>query len=325
MHHQAGVRTVVVGGRPEIGAMQAIGGNRGAESYDANALDEDIDFAESVNASVTDVLPDRSAGDYIAYASFNLKDSVRQGEDVPLQFIYEAATCRIFYTTRTVYNYLNLWNYVVDAIWRNPSLCISGSANSTANDNTNTTGPAINDKATVAGPDANIPDLILSGLQSGPQSNPQMVKRQLHDLLAPQEAKRDSSTPPSPTILPVFLLHDQQDDGPIIATPCQACTRQGFTCASVPTCVLGKREFFKTCVRSCSYHHNPCQREIEVCFFLEGAGRICLGNRAARYAKQCKQGSTKTFQVLQTKAVRGGGNYQLPYGKYSPNIGGGPY
>ena len=47
MHHQAGVRTVVAGGRPEPGPMQAVGGSRGAQVYDALALDEDIEFAKS--------------------------------------------------------------------------------------------------------------------------------------------------------------------------------------------------------------------------------------------------------------------------------------
>ncbi|KAL8905274.1 MAG: hypothetical protein Q9207_002745 [Kuettlingeria erythrocarpa] len=38
------------------------------------------------------------------------------------------ADCRIFYTVATVYNFENLWNYVIDAMWRNPSLCMAGSA-----------------------------------------------------------------------------------------------------------------------------------------------------------------------------------------------------
>ena len=307
MHHQAGVRTVVAGGRPETGPMQAVGSSRGAESYDAVALDDDIDFAETVNTSVADVLPDRSAGNYINYASFNLKDAVRQGEDLPLQFAYEAATCRIFYTTRTVYSYIKLWNYVVDAVWRNPSLCISGSANDTsANESTNTTGPAVNDKATVAGPDANVPDLILSGLQSGPQKPP-----------SSQPAKRDSPPPtptyPDPSDLP---LHHVLNDGLINVNDCQACNnRNGFTCASAPLCNFGKLEFTKRCVRTCTKSNDPCSRlsqGTQFCF-LTGASGVCVDNRDARILKQCKS-STKGVPAQQTRAVGGGVSKPLPYG-----------
>ncbi|MCJ1306602.1 hypothetical protein MMC25_000245, partial [Agyrium rufum] len=49
------------------------------------------------------------------------------GSDVPVQFVYEAADCRIFFTPQTIYNYTNLWSYAADATWQNPALCVSGS------------------------------------------------------------------------------------------------------------------------------------------------------------------------------------------------------
>lgn len=130
MHHEGGARTVVAGGQPVTGPMQTVGGSKGAQSYDAFSLDNDIDVAVQFNASVQDLLPEgRDDVDFnYAYAGFNLKDSIRKGEDTPLQFVYEPADCRIFYTHNTVYNYINLWNYVIDAVYRNPSLCVSGSA-----------------------------------------------------------------------------------------------------------------------------------------------------------------------------------------------------
>lgn len=33
----------------------------------------------------------------IAYASFNLRDQIRNGESTPLHFFYEATNCRLFY------------------------------------------------------------------------------------------------------------------------------------------------------------------------------------------------------------------------------------
>ncbi|KAL8686862.1 MAG: hypothetical protein Q9224_005318, partial [Gallowayella concinna] len=129
MNHQAGVRTVVVGGLPEAGPMQIPAGSRGAEAYSSFALDLDISFASSINATAAAALPqDRDIDFYITYAGFNLRDAVRKGDPTPLQFQDFPADCRIFYTAPTVYNMENLWNYVIDAMWRNPSLCIAGSA-----------------------------------------------------------------------------------------------------------------------------------------------------------------------------------------------------
>lgn len=96
MHHQAGVRTVVVGGRPERGPMQAVGGSRGGEAYTSIALDQDMQVAGILNESIIAVLPDRDTGNYVNYAGINVRDSICPNENFPLQFAYEAATCRIF-------------------------------------------------------------------------------------------------------------------------------------------------------------------------------------------------------------------------------------
>ncbi|KAL6720537.1 hypothetical protein ACLMJK_002461 [Lecanora helva] len=220
MHHQAGVRTVVAGGRPELGPMQAVGGNRGAQSYTAVDIDEEIEVAEILNTSVTDVLPDRSVGGYISFAEFNIKDAVRPGEQFPLQFAYEAATCRIFYTQHTVYNYLNLWNYVVDAIWRNPALCVDGSANGTTILPTNTTGPVKNGKDITNGNSKDIGSLILSGLSSGPV-DPQPSS---------QPEKRDNPPPTSTSdALASHHLSHKISDGLDTGADCSTCnSRRGL-------------------------------------------------------------------------------------------------
>jgi hypothetical protein len=145
MHHEAGVRTVVVGGRPETGPMQAPAGTRGALSYDSVSLDIDIENAETVNITTTGYLPDRAEDQavWISTASFNMRDQVRSGENIPLQFVYEAADCRIFYTFNTIYNYTNLWQYAANAIWSNPGLCVQGSTGYATTNGTasNTQGP----------------------------------------------------------------------------------------------------------------------------------------------------------------------------------------
>lgn len=130
MHHEAGVRTVVAGGRPNYGPMQAPGQSRGARMYSTDSLDSDILFAQAANDTTALLLPNRTANQdvWVTFASVNLRDQIRKGENVPLQFVYEAADCRIFYTPQTWYNYTALWQYAADAIWTNPALCVQGSA-----------------------------------------------------------------------------------------------------------------------------------------------------------------------------------------------------
>lgn len=61
---------------------------------------------------------------------------------MPLQFVYEAANCRIFYTPQTIFNYTNLWMYAADATWKKPELCVQGSTGYALNSSvTDTNGP----------------------------------------------------------------------------------------------------------------------------------------------------------------------------------------
>ena len=304
MNHQAGVRTVVAGGRPDLGAMQAVGGSRGAQSYTSVDIDDDIEIAEILNTTVNGSLPDRSVGNYINFAEFNIKDAIREGENFPLQFAYEPATCRIFYTQHTVYNFLNLWNYVVDAVWRNPSLCIDGSANGTTILPTNTTGPAQNSDEGTATADNSIASLILTGLSSGP----------VVAIPSSQPQKREYPTPTSPDEAPSSIqLPDEIDDNTVSASDCSACSKtRGYICAKVPTCVNGKTVNEQRCERACQKGGSTCQKGSETCYFNTGPG-FCFSNRESRQLSSCKT-PTSNPRSQATKAV-GDGNFRLPYGR----------
>ncbi|KAI0451089.1 hypothetical protein F5B21DRAFT_528208 [Xylaria acuta] len=135
MHHEAGVRTVTVGGRPSTGPMQAVGGTRGARSLSTDILDNNINFARELLAgtSEADFLPNRTEAldVFVVGAAVNLRDQVRAGETTtttPLQFAYEAADCRIYFTPETIFNYTALWQRAADAVWADPGLCVAGSA-----------------------------------------------------------------------------------------------------------------------------------------------------------------------------------------------------
>ncbi|KAF2798053.1 hypothetical protein K505DRAFT_372009 [Melanomma pulvis-pyrius CBS 109.77] len=129
---QAGARTVVVGGRPSTGPMQAVGGNRGAAAYSADALDNAIAFIGQENDTAKALLPQladngyRDSGVYTTVLGVNLRDQVRPQDPVPLQFKYEAADCRIFYTLGNIYNMSRLWRDALSASY-DDSLCVEGS------------------------------------------------------------------------------------------------------------------------------------------------------------------------------------------------------
>lgn len=139
MQHRANVSTVVVGGRPTKGPMQTVGGSRGARVYSGQILNNNIALAINIDNKTESTLPDRSdTGMWITYSSINLRDQVRRDSDTPLQFSYEAAHCRIFWTFQTVNNYTNLWKHAASATWTDHTLCVEGSRGfaSNANDTT---------------------------------------------------------------------------------------------------------------------------------------------------------------------------------------------
>jgi hypothetical protein len=184
MHHEAGVRVIAAGGLPTTGPMQAPSGSRGASDYDLEVLDANIGVAQQIlqgqNSPEQNFLPNRTTAMdvYVTYADINLRDQVRRNETIPLQFAYEAADCRIFYTPKTIYNYTALWQYAADAIWTNPSLCVSGSTGfaTTGTNTTDFVGPS----SSTPGTRANMSD-YLTALNTSSISDLQSLNDGLQD------------------------------------------------------------------------------------------------------------------------------------------------
>ncbi|KAF2831214.1 hypothetical protein CC86DRAFT_366632 [Ophiobolus disseminans] len=137
-----GVRTVTVGGRPTTGPMQGVAGSRGARVYEATELDDDFSFvSEHVqNDTAAALLPSRlDTGMWVTTAGINIRDQVRANDPTPLQFKYEAADCRIYYTLDNIYNMTRLWHDAAKATWDDRSFCVSGSTGFPSARNTNST------------------------------------------------------------------------------------------------------------------------------------------------------------------------------------------
>jgi len=136
MHRDAGVKNVVIGGRPSYGPMQTPSGSRGARDYDLIELDADISNAISL-VNDSSVFPNRTNQDVYVYdGGVSLRAQVREGETVPLAMQYEAADCRIFLTPDTFNNFTNLWRYAANVMWTSPQFCVQGSTGYATTTNT---------------------------------------------------------------------------------------------------------------------------------------------------------------------------------------------
>jgi hypothetical protein len=130
MRFDAGAKVVTVGGRPRAGPMQAAGGTRGARSYDLALLDDDMasakQWAKETGRPITS-LPERINDLYIVSAEINVRDHIRFGQDVPLQFKDDPADCRLYHTMETLFNQTFLWNLAANAIWDSDRPCVPSS------------------------------------------------------------------------------------------------------------------------------------------------------------------------------------------------------
>ncbi|KAK8189978.1 uncharacterized protein BKA78DRAFT_353463 [Phyllosticta capitalensis] len=168
---QGKVKQVVIGGRSQYGAMQAVGGTKGAETiswstlaYKAAAVEmlatSDAEY-ELLTSSGVDTLANltqvfiRAAASVSTgglAAAINYRDNLRQGDttQTPLQFVYEPAECRIFYTPQMIFDPTKSWEKVYDVMW-GKGQCVkdsvtngtADSANSTSNGKKKNAAPAV--------------------------------------------------------------------------------------------------------------------------------------------------------------------------------------
>ncbi|KAK5743016.1 hypothetical protein LTR17_003029 [Elasticomyces elasticus] len=103
---QVGVHAITVGGRRQVGPMQAVGGTKGGYMIGTD------DLVSAAKGAAKCASPEEAAHfeqyDLVAlsrlakrgFGSVKIENFVKKGDEsaTPLQFIYEAADCRFFYT-----------------------------------------------------------------------------------------------------------------------------------------------------------------------------------------------------------------------------------
>jgi len=286
--------------------MQVPSGSRGAESYSTLDLDSDILVAEILNGSVNSTLPDRDLDFFITFGGFNLKDSIRQGTNTPLQFAYLPADCRIFYTARTVYNYQNLWNYVIDALYRNPSLCVPGSTTyKPADQILDSTGPSADQKKAWATIQPNT--IAASVLGWGDLINKKLNSK-LSDDSTPFSKRAVLGLSPHPDLPSV--IHDVTYNPAI----CSTCSRLQ-TCATIPICSVSGGPFStkQSCKPKCqSVPGSGGCPSGTICF-----SGYCDTPSSVTQTKKCNALPKTNQKQLETHPPSGLNVPRLPYGRAS--------
>jgi hypothetical protein len=133
MMREQGVRSVVVGGLPEPGPMQAACGSRGAAAYTDHELFDDYDQARGADPVAGATLPQWPSDSAIQgiTVGFTIRDQIRPNTSIPNQVLYLPADCRLYWTFSNIYNLTQLWTDAYNAVYYDQSSCVPGSINAT--------------------------------------------------------------------------------------------------------------------------------------------------------------------------------------------------
>ncbi|KAG6019994.1 hypothetical protein E4U41_003011 [Claviceps citrina] len=127
-----GVKSVVFGGRPKEGPIQAVGGVKGSQVLQFKSIYSMTDMVRQVSSD-----PDvqTELGRYTArpiersvYAAVNVRDAIlpdHVNSGVPSQFVYQAADCRLYFTAPMVGDVTEVWKAGANAAF-NGAKCAHG-------------------------------------------------------------------------------------------------------------------------------------------------------------------------------------------------------
>ncbi|KAK0708468.1 peptidase S41 family protein [Lasiosphaeris hirsuta] len=127
------IRTIAFGGRPRAGPMQALGAVRGGQYWSLAAIDGHVARARALAGGVLsqaevnrfEALAPRGVDNMAlrlhpgAEGGVNFRNAYGLGSsgEVPLQFVYEPAGCRLFFTAENVVRPESAWWDAAGAVW----------------------------------------------------------------------------------------------------------------------------------------------------------------------------------------------------------------
>jgi hypothetical protein len=137
-----GVRTITFGGRPQKAPMQGVGGVKGGQSLGINYINGYIEQANGlIRDSVSSGSPLLTSAEWKAFnestpsttaslawsGNLNLRNEYDPEDDqTPLQFVYEAAECRLFYTLENYLERETVWQAAARVMF-GEGQCVEGS------------------------------------------------------------------------------------------------------------------------------------------------------------------------------------------------------
>ncbi|KAI0479854.1 hypothetical protein F4859DRAFT_503789 [Xylaria cf. heliscus] len=138
MRHGAGVKSIAMGGRPREGAIQGVGGVKGAQVYPFRQMGVLAEIARSYTSDAALVaelerLDDTYASSRSPYQVpvVNVRDAVLPGEleaGVPTQFVTELADCRLYWTEPMIQNTGEIWKAAAQAAFKGGKCAAGGIA-----------------------------------------------------------------------------------------------------------------------------------------------------------------------------------------------------
>lgn len=129
---QIGVKTIAMGGRSNKDPIQAVGGVKGVNNYGfsfiQNAAQMAIKYDQTLNSSILrqDYYNDLPFSRGTSYG-VNNRDGLRRNDTsgISLQFTYEKADCRLYYTPEMTVDITAVWQAAADAQWGDSGKCVS--------------------------------------------------------------------------------------------------------------------------------------------------------------------------------------------------------
>jgi hypothetical protein len=132
---QAGVKTIAMGGRSNKDPIQAIGGVKGVNNYAFGYIQQSAQYAVKFDKSLESSILKRDYYNDLPFMrgvsyGVNNRDGLRQNDTsgVALQFVYEEADCRLFYTPEMTVDVTAIWKAAADARWGGSGRCVRGSS-----------------------------------------------------------------------------------------------------------------------------------------------------------------------------------------------------
>ncbi|KAK5712816.1 hypothetical protein LTR15_011809 [Elasticomyces elasticus] len=145
MKQQAHVKQIAFGGRKQYGPMQGVGSVKGANIFSFDTIQDFVGEALGTDATPeqqitlqaqwggllngsTQAVLRAALVSGSPQANVNARNNIRDGDDseTPLQFVYEASDCRLFYTAQQILEQKYVWDATYNAMWGNGT-CVHGS------------------------------------------------------------------------------------------------------------------------------------------------------------------------------------------------------